>query len=166
VIRQSQKYEPRLLLEAWQCFEKEEIGEARNPTVLELVEKFVSRQKAQGRSTRTLIDDRSRLKAMTNVMGHIRGAVKRADILRYMEGIPPGTNRQNRAFTNLLIPPPSDYCRRAIEGVDSCPERRLAMDTTTYASVAMLPKSIAEDHAHFVQQDLYLLPLDLSMIKR
>jgi hypothetical protein len=73
VIRQSQKYEPRLLLEAWQCFEKEEIGEARNLTVLELVEKFVSRQKAQGRSTRTLIDDRSRLKAMTNVMGHIRG---------------------------------------------------------------------------------------------
>jgi hypothetical protein len=40
------------------------------------------------------------------------------------------------------------------------------MDTTTYASVAVLPKSIAEDHAHFVQQDLYLLPLDLSMIKR
>jgi hypothetical protein len=40
------------------------------------------------------------------------------------------------------------------------------MDTTTYASVAMLPKSIAEDHAHLVQQDLYLLPLDLSMIKR
>jgi hypothetical protein len=99
VIRQSQKYEPRLLLEAWQCFEKEEIGEDRNLTVLELVEKFVSRQKAQGRSTRTLIDDRSRLKAMTNVMGHIRGAVKRADILRYMEGIPPGTNRRSHHKT-------------------------------------------------------------------
>jgi hypothetical protein len=62
--------------------------------------------------------------------------------------------------------PLSGYCRRAIEGVCSFPERRLAMDTTTYASVAMLPKSIAEDHPHFVQQDLYLLPLDLSMIKR
>ena len=40
------------------------------------------------------------------------------------------------------------------------------MDTTTYASVAMLPKSIAEDHTHFVRQDLELFPLDLSMIKR
>lgn len=40
------------------------------------------------------------------------------------------------------------------------------MDTMIYASVAMLPKSIAEDHKHFVRQDLDLLPLDLSMIKR
>jgi hypothetical protein len=55
VIRQSPKYEPKLLLEAWQRFEKEEIVEDRNLTVQELVEKFVSRQKAQGRSTRTLI---------------------------------------------------------------------------------------------------------------
>jgi hypothetical protein len=100
VIRQSQKYEPKLLLEAWQRFEKEEIVEDRNLTVQELVEKFVSRQKAQGRSARTLIDDRSRLKAMTHAMGHIRaGAVKRADILRYMEGIPPGTNRRSHHKT-------------------------------------------------------------------
>jgi hypothetical protein len=40
------------------------------------------------------------------------------------------------------------------------------MDTMTYASVAMLPRSIAEEHTHFVGQDLDLLPLDLSMIKR
>jgi len=39
------------------------------------------------------------------------------------------------------------------------------MDTMTYASVAVLPWSIAEQHAHFVGQDLELLPLDLSMIK-
>jgi hypothetical protein len=37
---------------------------------------------------------------MTNVMGQIRaGAVKRADILRYMEGIPPGTNRRSHHKT-------------------------------------------------------------------
>ena len=100
VIRQSQKYEPKLLLEAWQRFEKEEIVEDRNLTVQELAEKFVSRQKTQGRSARTLIDDRSRLKAMTNVMGQIRaGAIKRADILRYMEGIAPGTNRRSHHKT-------------------------------------------------------------------
>lgn len=40
------------------------------------------------------------------------------------------------------------------------------MDTITYASVAMLPQSIAEDHTHLCLQDLDLLPLDLSMIKR
>jgi hypothetical protein len=42
--------------------------------------------------------------------------------------------------------------------------KEIVMDTTTYASVAMLPKSIAEDHMHFVRQDLELLPLDLSRI--
>ena len=40
------------------------------------------------------------------------------------------------------------------------------MDTMTYASVAVLPWSIAEERTHFVWQDLELLPLDLSMIKR
>jgi hypothetical protein len=61
---------------------------------------------------------------------------------------------------------PSDYCRRAIQGVGFWRETRSAMDTMTYASVAMLPKGIAEEHAHFVRQDLELLPLDLSTIKR
>jgi hypothetical protein len=40
------------------------------------------------------------------------------------------------------------------------------MDNMTYASVAVLPKSIAEEHTRFVRQDLDLLPLDLSMIMR
>ncbi len=39
------------------------------------------------------------------------------------------------------------------------------MDTTTYASVAMLPSRIARDHKHSVRQDQELLPLDLSMIQ-
>jgi hypothetical protein len=100
VIRQSQKYEPKLLLEAWQRFEKEEIGDDGNLTVQELAEKFLARQRAQGRSPRTLIDDRSRLNSMIKVIGHIRaGAVKRADILRYMEGIAPGTNRRSHYKT-------------------------------------------------------------------
>jgi hypothetical protein len=40
------------------------------------------------------------------------------------------------------------------------------MDTMTYASVAVPPWSIAQDHTHFVRQDQKLFPLDLSMIKR
>jgi hypothetical protein len=95
-----EKQQPRLLLEAWQRFEKEEIGDDRNLTVQELAEKFLARQKAQGRSTRTIIDDRSRLNAMTKVLGQIRaGAIKRADILRYVEGIAPGTNRRSHYKT-------------------------------------------------------------------
>lgn len=44
--------------------------------------------------------------------------------------------------------------------------KEIFMDTMTYASVAMVPKCIAQDHTHFVRQDLELLPLDLSIIKR
>jgi hypothetical protein len=51
-------------------------------------------------------------------------------------------------------------------GVGYRPERRSVMDTMTYASVAVLPWSIAEERTHFVRQDLELPPLDLSMIKR
>jgi len=100
VIRQAEKYEPTLLLEAWRRFEKEGTDENGNLTVQELAEKFVARQKAEGRSARTVIDDRWRLNTMTKAMGHLRvGAVKRADILRYMEGIAPGTNRRSHHKT-------------------------------------------------------------------
>src|SRR5260221_10283839 len=100
VIRQSGRYEPALLLEAGQRFEKEGVGEAGNLTVQELAEKFLARQKAEGRSARTVIDDRWRLNALTKAVGHLRaGAVKRADILRYMEGIAPGTNRRSHHKT-------------------------------------------------------------------
>ena len=100
VIRQSGNYEPRLLLEAWQHFEKEETGDGGNLTVQELAEHFLARQVAEHRAARTVIDDRWRLNALTRALGHLRaGAVKRADILRYMEGIPPGTNRRSHHKT-------------------------------------------------------------------
>jgi hypothetical protein len=66
----------------------------------------------------------------------------------------------------LAMNTPFGLLQRAIQGVVFWQERRSAMDTMTYASVAMLPKSIVEEHAHFVRQDLELLPLDLSTIKR
>ncbi len=97
-IRQSQKY--GLLLEAWRRFEEEGDGEIGNLTVHELAEKFLARQRAERRSARTVLDDRWRLNAMTRALGHLRaGAVKRADILGYMEGIPPGTNRRSHYKT-------------------------------------------------------------------
>lgn len=44
VIRQSEKYEPGLLLEAWRRFEKEASGSAGDLTIRELAEKFLARQ--------------------------------------------------------------------------------------------------------------------------
>jgi len=81
VIRQSERYEPGLLLQAWQRFEKEGIFENGNLTVEELAEKFLSRQIAERRSARTVLDDRWRLNALTNALGHLRAcAVKPAEI--------------------------------------------------------------------------------------
>jgi hypothetical protein len=100
VIRQSEKYEPRLLLEAWQRFEKEEASDRTSLTVQELAERFLARQIAERRSARTVIDDRWRLNTLTRALGRLQaGAVKRADILRYMEGMAPGTNRRSHHKT-------------------------------------------------------------------
>jgi len=100
VIRQSEKYEPRLLLEAWRRFEAEGVGKAADLTVQQLCEKFLGRQKAEGRSAQTLMDDRWRLNAFCRVLGPGRtGAVKRSDVLGYLESIGPGTNRRSHYKT-------------------------------------------------------------------
>jgi hypothetical protein len=100
VIRQSEKYEPRLLLEAWRRFEGEGTGNGSNLTVQRLCEKFFARQIAERRSSQTLADDRWRLNAFSRGMGQARAAVvKRSDILGYLEAIPPGTNRRSHYKT-------------------------------------------------------------------
>ena len=99
VIRQSQKYTPASLLQAWQRFESEGVHNG-NLTVQQLCEKFFARQKAEGRSAQTLMDDRWRLNAFCRVLGPGRsGAVKRSDVLGYLEGIGPGTNRRSHYKT-------------------------------------------------------------------
>ena len=40
------------------------------------------------------------------------------------------------------------------------------MDTMTYASVAVLPWSIAQDRTHHVLPEVEFIRLDVSMIKR
>src|SRR6266481_2351739 len=54
MIRQAEKYEPTLLLEAWRRFEKEGTDENGNLTVQELAEKIVDRQKTEGGSARAV----------------------------------------------------------------------------------------------------------------
>ena len=100
VIRQSEKYEPALLLEAWRRFESEGIGNGSNLTVQQLCENFFCRQMTERRSPQTLSDDRWRLNAFSRGMGQSRAAaVKRSDILGYLEAIPPGTNRRSHYKT-------------------------------------------------------------------
>jgi hypothetical protein len=100
VIRQSEKHEPKLLLEAWRRFESEGKGNGSNFTVLQLCEKFFARQLAERRSPQTLGDDRWRLNAFSRGMGQAKAsAVKRSDILGYLETIPPGTNRRSHYKT-------------------------------------------------------------------
>jgi hypothetical protein len=99
VIPQSQKYTPALLLQTWQRFENEGVHNG-NLTVQQLCEKFLARQKAEGRSAQTLMDDRWRLNAFCRVLGSGRsGAVKRSDVLGYLESIGPGTNRRSHYKT-------------------------------------------------------------------
>jgi hypothetical protein len=93
VIRQSQKYEPTLLLEAWRRFESGGSDNGTNLTVQQLCEKFLARQIAERRSPQTLGDDRWRLKAFSKGIGQARAAaVKRSDILGYLEAIRPMVN--------------------------------------------------------------------------
>src|SRR5579864_4580520 len=78
VIRQSQKYEPRLLLEAWRRFENEGTSNGANFTVQQLCQKFLARQIAERRSAQTLADDRWRLNTFSRKAGQAKAeAVKR-----------------------------------------------------------------------------------------
>ena len=45
-------------------------------------------------------------------------------------------------------------------------KEEIVVDTMTYASVAILPWSIAQDRAHSVLPEIEFIRLDFSMIKR
>jgi hypothetical protein len=75
VIRQSQKYAPGMLLEAWQRFESERIRDGKL-TVQQLCEKFLARQIAERRSAQTIADDRWRLNTFSRAVGKSRVAVR------------------------------------------------------------------------------------------
>jgi hypothetical protein len=100
VIRESERYTPRLLLELWQQFESQANSDNGSLTVQELSDKFLARQRAERRGSRTLADDRWRLSALVRTLGQMKAsAVKRTDILQYLETIPPGTNRRSHYKT-------------------------------------------------------------------
>jgi hypothetical protein len=79
-------------MEAWQRFQSEGMGNDSNLAVQQLCEKFFNRQIAERRSVQTLAVDRWRLNAFSRALGHARvAAVKRSDVLRYLEAIAPNS---------------------------------------------------------------------------
>lgn len=99
VIRQSADYTPDLLLDAWRDFQARQRTQG-SFTITQLCEAFYARQLKEKRSARTLNDDRWRLNKFAMALGAT--PVKNCtpvDVSRYLETIPPGTNRRSHFKT-------------------------------------------------------------------
>ena len=95
VIRQSADYTPDLLLDAWRDFQA---GQPTRGTLTttQLCEAFYARQVKEKRSARTLNDDRWRLNKFAMSIGATPAkSCTPVDVSRYLETIPPGTNRRS-----------------------------------------------------------------------
>jgi hypothetical protein len=101
LIRQSQYYAPELLLDIWRAYLTRKQAQA-NPslTIAELCKVFYDRQIKEGRAYRTIADDRWRLNQFANAFGDMDSSqCTSADIFRYLEAKPPGTNRRSHFKT-------------------------------------------------------------------
>jgi len=65
------------------------------------------------------------------------------------------------AYTSLGVLKNSKLWAKLLTG-----KEEIVVDTMTYASVAILPWSIAQDRAHPVLPEVEIIQLDFSMIKR
>jgi hypothetical protein len=99
LIRQSQDYTPNVLLDAWREYQARQ-RTRRSFTIAELCEAFYARQVKENRSERTLNDDRWRLNKFSVAVGATpANDCTPADVARYLESIPPGTNRRSHFKT-------------------------------------------------------------------
>jgi hypothetical protein len=101
LIRQSQYYAPELLLDIWRAYLIRKQAQA-NPslTIAELCKAFYDRQIKEGRAYRTIADDRWRLNQFAKAFGDMDSSqCTSADIFRYLEAKPPGTNRRSHFKT-------------------------------------------------------------------
>jgi hypothetical protein len=101
LIRQSQCYAPELLLDIWRAYLARKQAQA-NPslTIAELCKAFYDRQIKEGRAYRTIADDRWRLNQFVKAFGDMDSSqCTSADIFRYLEAKPPGTNRRSHFKT-------------------------------------------------------------------
>lgn len=99
VIRQSEDYTPDLLLDAWRDFHARKRTRS-SLTISQLCAAFYARQVKEVRSDRTLNDDRWRLNKLTLALGATpANDCTPVDVSRYLETIPPGTNRRSHFKT-------------------------------------------------------------------
>jgi len=99
LIRQSQDYAPDSLLHAWREHQTRQKTQ-QSFTIPQLCEAFYTRQVKEKRSQRTLNDDRWRLNKFSAAIGSSAvGDCTPADVARYLESIPPGTNRRSHFKT-------------------------------------------------------------------
>ena len=99
LIRQSQDYTPDSLLDAWREHQARQKTQ-RSITIAQLCEAFYARQVREKRSEPTLNDDRWRLNKFSAAIGSsAAGDCTPADVARYLESIPPGTNRRSHFKT-------------------------------------------------------------------
>jgi site-specific recombinase XerD len=101
LIRQSEDYTPELLLDAWQSHQADQQSQAKSsPTIAELCKAFYNRQIQEKRSYRTISDDRWRLNKFVGTLGGLdSNRCASVNISRYLESIPPGTNRRSHYKT-------------------------------------------------------------------
>ena len=99
LIRRSADYTPDRLMECWRM--RLQVLEAQSSlSIKELSEAFYARQVKENRSVRTLNDDRWRLNKLIKALGEKPVSLcSSIDISRYLESIPPGTNRRSHFKT-------------------------------------------------------------------
>jgi hypothetical protein len=123
LIRQSEHYAPESLLDIWRAYLTRKQAQA-NPslTIAELCKAFYDRQIREGRAYRTIADDRWRLNQFAKAFGDMDSSqCTSADIFRYLEAKPPGTNRRSHFKTLKKL------WRWAVQGgrVDSDPMSKI-----------------------------------------
>jgi len=104
VMRQSDDYSPDTLLDLWRKHQvaqnAAENAKLSKLTIAQLCEAFYARQVKEKRSNRTLNDDSWRLNKLSASIGDLEAnKCTSGDVLRYLESIPPGTNRRSHYKT-------------------------------------------------------------------
>jgi hypothetical protein len=101
LIHQSEDYTPELLLDAWRSHQADQQSQPKSSlTIAELCKGFYNRQIQEKRSYRTISDDRWRLNKFAGTLGELdSNRCTSVNISRYLEAIPPGTNRRSHYKT-------------------------------------------------------------------
>ena len=101
LIRQSADYSPELLWDVWRAHLANQRSQPNGSvTVAELCKAFYNRQIQEKRSYRTVADDRWRLNQFAKAVGNLDARqCGSADISRYLEAKPPGSNRRSHFKT-------------------------------------------------------------------